>query len=499
MKPILIALAAALSLAAAARAGDLATVVQGRLQGVTAGAVTSFKDIPYAAAPVGPLRWRPPQPAAAWPAVRKADAFGPACTQPMGFPMPMSEDCLTLNVWAPATAVPGARLPVMVWIHGGAFVWGAGGTPFYDGTHFAERGVILVTLNYRLGRFGFFAHPALAREEGLTGDYGLMDQVAALKWVQANIAAFGGDPARVTVFGESAGGMSVNYLLTSPMARGLFAQAITESGFARAGAPTLAEAEAVGTRVAAGLGVTGVDAAALAALRALPADRLNAAPTGLDDPLIAGPMIDGKLIVETVKSALAAGREARVPLIVGGNSWEASLFPNVGKNPETVLAKAGARRDALIALYGGGGLGRIATDVTTDAAVIEPDRFEARALTRDGAPAYLYYFSYVPVAQRATQPGAPHGGEVLYVFDNLPPSDLTLGGRHIPAATPEDRKVSEAMIDAWTTFAKTGSPGQGWPRYTLATDTALEFGVDGVAPRPAFRKAKLDVLEAVAK
>jgi para-nitrobenzyl esterase len=491
-----------LAFAGVAIAGDAVTIGQGTLHGATAGAVTSFKAIPYAAPPVGPLRWRPPQPPAPWQGVREASVVGPGCIQPRRYPVPLTEDCLTLNVWKPAAAAAGARLPVMVWIHGGSFVYGAGGSPAYDGTHYAERGVVMVTLNYRLGRLGFFAHPALTREgAGPVANYGLMDQIAALKWVKANIAAFGGDPAKVTVFGESAGAISVNYLLTSPMARGLFSQAIVESGFARQQPKALADAQAQGAKFAADLGVAGDDAAALTALRALPADKLSAAPDGVTDPTIPGPILDGKLIVEPVAAAFAAGHQARVPLIVGGNSWEASLLPKAARYPEVALARLGGNRDELVALYGGpADLAKVANDAVTDAAVIEPDRFEARAMARAGQPAYVYFFSYVPAADRASLPGARHGAEVLYVMGNLPTADGDLAGRHFTAATADDRKISEAMLAYWVAFARTGDPGQAggpaWPRYDPRTDTVLEFGPDGVNARPAFRKARLDFIEA---
>src|SRR5579872_3814028 len=221
LRPLIAALAATLTVAAVAGCasaadGPVVKLAQGALQGVAAGDVETFKGVPFAAPPVGDQRWRPPGPAPAWTGVRPAADFGPICLQAATFrfaQMPMSEDCLTLNVWRPAGAKPGAKLPVMVWIYGGAFIQGAGSLSYYDGTRFAEGGVVLVTFNYRLGRFGFFAHPALDGGPGPVGNYGLMDQIAALKWVRANIGAFGGDPAKVTIFGESAGAISVNYLM----------------------------------------------------------------------------------------------------------------------------------------------------------------------------------------------------------------------------------------------------------------------------------------------
>jgi para-nitrobenzyl esterase len=498
-----ILLAAAPSLAQA----QVVKIPQGALQGSRFGDVSVFKDIPYAAPPVGPLRWRPPGPQPAWTGVRDATAFGPACFQPSAKPPQVSEDCLTLDIWAPANLAPTQKAPVMVWIHGGAFIAGSGAEPFYDGTHFAERGVVLITINYRLGRFGFFAHPALTAADpaGPLGNYGLMDQIAALKWVTANIAAFGGDPDNVTIAGGSSGATSVDYLMLSPMARGLFSKAIAQSGFGRSvaapirGTPT--SGEAIGARIAGALGVTGDGPAALAALRALPAEMLNASPSGLADPEIPAPMIDGKVIPETIAAGFAAGHEAHVPFLAGGNSWEASLFPGIAKDPEATLAQSGAAREAAIALYGGpADLAKVAADLTTDALVTEPNRFLAQALNRDGGRAYLYHFAYVPQAERGATPGAAHGAEVMYVFDNLPAAPVTVGGLAIPAATCDDRRLAEAMNAYWARFAEASTPGSAgdvpWPRFTDAGQAVMVFGPDGPDPQPDFEKPRLDFLAA---
>ncbi|MFI4936684.1 MAG: carboxylesterase/lipase family protein [Caulobacterales bacterium] len=482
---------------------------QGDVTGVAAGTVESFKGIPYAAPPVGELRWRPPAPGAKWTGVKAAEAFGPACMQPVrtGFgPAPAtSEDCLTLNVWRPAQRPAGAKLPVMLWIHGGAFVSGSGGTPFYDGTHFAEHGVVIVTINYRLGRFGFFAHPALDGGAGPVGNYGLMDQIAALKWVQANIAAFGGDATNVTVFGESAGAISVNYLVASPAARGLFAKAIAESGFGRATPYQLKgarSAEQVGEFFATGVGIKGEDAAAAAALRALTADQVNAPYGGLSDPNMPSPMVDGVIVKETIARAFANGHQAHVPFMEGGNSYEASLFPQVGDNPDPVIARAGDRAKVL-ALYGNADPAKVARDLTTDSMITEPTRYLAAEMDKAGVPSFVYHFSYVPAAQRATAFGAPHGGEISYVFDNLRDTAFSFGTRTFPAATADDHKISDAMIAYWVAFAKTGDPGSAggvaWPRYTVKSDQLLEFGADGVEVRQGFEKARLDFLEVKAE
>ena len=511
MSRLLAVLAAGCVLAAAAAqaAPDQARVRSGALKGVVTGEVASFRGIPYAAPPIGALRWRAPQPAKAWEGVRSAGDYGPACIQTpgaSGYRGAESEDCLTLNIWTPIQR-RGARLPVMVWIHGGGFVGGSGAR--YDGAHFAEDGIVLVTLNYRLGRLGFFAHPALSRTnpEGGLADYGLMDQIAALKWVRANISAFGGDPGNVTVFGESAGGMSVNYLLVSPLARGLFAKAISESGFGRTPGAPLARARASGAAFIKTLGLSGDDAATAGAMRALPASALAAPTKGLTDPDTPGPIIDGVLVAQTVPAAFAKGDQARVPLLVGGNSFEASLLPEVIRHPEAVLDRLGPHRDGAVTLFGSGDSIKAAANLVTLSQVIEPDRFLARQAAKVGTPAFVYYFSYVPEAIRSQTLGAGHGAEVSYVFETLPKapfdrpaSDTRLGPRHFPAATPADEAISRAMHAYWVAFAKTGDPGNAggppWPAVTPASDPVIEFGADGVNLRPGFEAFKLDMLAA---
>ena len=502
IRTIVATAAALLALAGSAAASpDTVRVAQGQLHGAVSGPVASFKGIPFAAAPVGDLRWRPPQAAKPWTGVRDATAYGPMCMQMRRVTgaVNQSEDCLTLNVWTPANFKPGAKLPVMVWIHGGSFTGGSGSNAIYDGTHFAERGVVLVTVNYRLGRLGFFAHPAIAAEQpnGPLANYGMMDNLAALKWVQANIAAFGGDPRNVTAFGESAGGILINDLMSTPQSKGLFAKAISESGFGRIpGLPMKGDgpntAEKQGLAYAASLGITGTGPDALKALRALTAQQLSAG-TGQITPIL-----DGVIMPEGPTAAFAAGHEQKVPYIAGGNSWEASLLPTARGIDQT-----GPLKDKLIAAYGGAANPVAFQDFTTEAAVIEPDRNLARLHTKNGQKAWTYYMSYIPAAQRATVHGMSHGGELIYVFGTLPAKDMDIGTRHIAAATPEDRKISEAMTAYWVAFAKSSDPdsagGVAWPRYEPATDAALEFGADGVHVRPAFHKQSLDLVEQAAK
>ena len=495
-----------LTAGAAAAAPDQVTIHDGALKGVVSGDVVSFKGIPFAAPPVGDLRWRAPQPAAAWSGVRSAETYGPACLQGGQFGgmagANASEDCLTVNVWAPNH--PAAKkLPVMVWIYGGGFIGGASGTPFYDGANFARDGVVMVSLNYRLGRLGWFAHPALTKEgKGPLGNYGLMDQIAALKWVKANIAAFGGDPKNVTVFGESAGGISINFLMVSPAAKGLFAKAISESGFGRFDPPPIAVAEAGGAAYAKTQGVEGDGPAALAALRAIPGKTLAANPGGLADAGVPRPMVDGTIIVERVDDAFKRGHQAHIPYLVGGNSFEASLFARAtAANPEIILAQAGPDRAKTVAVFDPAGDPlHAAYNISTESMISEPNRYLARADARAGVPAYLYYFSYVPAAARAATPGAGHGSEISYVFGNLPRAPITYGTRVIPAATPEDLTASKAMHAYWVAFAKTGNPasagGPRWPAYTFANDALVEFGADGVNVREGLLKPRLDLIEA---
>jgi para-nitrobenzyl esterase len=446
------------------------------VQGSVYGDIASYRGIPFAAPPVGELRWRAPQPAKAWTGVRDASTYGPACNA--------AEDCLTVNVWKPASAKAGAKLPVMVWIYGGSFTSGSGSA--YDSTSFAKRDIVAVTFNYRLGRAGWFAHPALTKNapagEGV-GNYGLQDQIAALKWVKANAAAFGGDPNNVTIFGESAGGISVNLLMAQPAARGLFHKAISESGFGRLDPRPLKEAEGFGQTFFAGKGVTGDGADALKTMRALPfAEMMANQPLGST-----GPIMDGKTVVISTADAFAQGKEAKVPYLLGGNSNEASLFPTA--NPAVRLAAITSQRAALDSAYDPdkkGDAARTVNALVTDQLITEPDRLLARLHAKNGQPTYVYYFSYLPPQQRATAMGLAHGAEIGFVF-----------GRS--TGNPEDYSTSQAAGAYWASFAKYGDPGAAggpkWPKYDPATEARLEFGMDGVHVRNQFNKARLDWIE----
>ena len=494
--------------ARAAAAADEAKVRDGALKGVVTGEVAAFKGIPYAAPPLGALRWRAPRPAAKWTGVRDASAFGPACLATgdgFGSGANQSEDCLTLNVWTPANHA-GRKLPVMVWIHGGGFTGGASSARFYDGTAFARDGVVLVSLNYRLGRLGWFAHPALLKEDGPHGNYGLMDQMAALKWVRRNAAAFGGDPGNVTVFGESAGAISINQIMISPKGAGLFDKAISESGFGRFDSPSIAAMSQAGATYMTGLGVTGDGSDAAAKMRALPAKEVLKPAAGLDAADAPRPMIDGDLIRERSDDGFAKGHQLKVPYIVGGNSFEASLFARqVLAAPEVQLASVkGATRDQVVQAFGAGNAQAAAFNVMTATLITEPDRDLARLDAKAGVPTWRYFFAYVQEAQRGpTMPGAGHGSELSYVFDTLPRTPVPYNGRTLPAASPSDLAVSHAMHAYWTAFAKTGDPGAAggvaWPRFDVASDPVLQFGPDGrVTVQHDLQKARLDLIAASA-
>lgn len=495
----------------------------GLLRGVNEGDVDVFKGIPYAAPPVGEYRWRPPQPVKNWEGVRDATKFGANCAQ-AGWPRKpgtiaegSNEDCLYLNIWRPAKSKSGKKLPVMVWIHGGAFVFGSGASPETFGVQFAKQGVLLITINYRLGRLGFFAFPALSKEhpQEPKGNYGLMDQVAALNWLKQNIAAFGGDPDNVTIFGESAGGVSVHSLLTIPAANGLFHKAILESSGGRDGVLTgrpinkenadsfyPVSAETIGVNFAKRHKIEGTDDNALSKLRALPVEEIIDAGEETDGPggarIYSGPILDGTFVVETSQSAYNNGRQSKVPIIIGSNSAEVPAGFVNANSKEELLSMFGNLKDEAKATYDPDGktaFAEMLSMVNTDKIWAEPARFTANAFYKNETAAYVYVFSYVPDTLKKMMPfGAPHASEIPYVFNNLNTR------RGINFTSEADINVAKTMNTYWANFAKTGNPnGKGlpkWPAYHPQKNRIIEIQADGKAVgKPDPKKARLDVIE----
>lgn len=461
------------------------TIGDGAIEGVAAdGDVIHYWGIPFAAPPVGDLRWRAPQPPKPWTGTLAADHFGHDCMQnevpgrlwPHREPAP-SEDCLYLNIWAPRTA---AGAPVMVWIYGGAFQIGSSASIVYDGENFAADGVVFVSFNYRVNKFGFFAHPALTKESAKAplGNYAVLDQIAALKWVKANIDKFGGDPNNVTIFGESAGAMSVQYLMASPLAKGLFDKAISESGFGRFHLQSFAEAEAKGKAAAAGWGVKNDD---LAALRAVPAKQVLGDTTMSHNGF--WPMIDGKTIPEQTITSFESGRIAHVPFIVGSNSYEIGLFPALATGLSHKMSPVWPKVETLYDGFGSHHVNVIETQVQTDIMLTEPTRELARATARTGMPTYIYYYSYVNPTLRAKYPGAPHFFEVPAVFGTMSVIE--------PHPGPETPEVVKAMHSRWVAFAKTGKPGN-WPVFGNGHEEWLDFTALGPVVRQDLLKPRLD-------
>src|SRR5262249_4220487 len=408
-------------------ASNTVAVEGGQLRGTTVDGIRIFKGIPFAAPPVGALRWKGPQPVVAWSGVKAADTFGAQCMQqpyPAGSPyasapQPTSEDCLYLNVWTAARE--GEKRPVMVWIHGGGWTRGSGSTAVYDGAILAKKGVVVVTTNYRLGAFGFFAHPELTKESPThaSGNYGILDHIAALKWVQNNIAAFGGDPTRVTIFGESAGSWSVSVVPPTPLGRGLFPRAIGERGGQFAGTTTLAQAERRG--VAFGTSVSG---RTLADLRALPADKL----LGVESFRTAV-NVDGYVLPEDVRSIFARGRQNSVPVLVGSNADEMTTLSNAATFPTSTeefhlqmavrFPGCSPQFDAAYPVKTEADIPAVLLALGRDQTFTSEMRTWARMVTAAGQKAFLYQFTHVPPSPNAKTWGAYHASEIAYVFGTL--------------------------------------------------------------------------------
>ena len=453
--------------------------------------VTVYKGIPYAAPPVGDLRWQAPQTPPTWQGTRDAAAFGPACMQQpyaenslyrsdLG---PINEDCLTLNVWTTHQT----KLPVMVWIHGGALTRGSGATTWYDGEALARKGVVVVTINYRLGAFGFLAHSELTAEspQHTSGNYGILDQVAALQWVKRNIAAFGGDPDKVTIFGESAGSWSTNCLMASPLTRGLVHRVIGESGAFFGVMKKLNEAEKTGAKLG-----------DLKTLRAKPAEEILKASY---DQRAMGPLVDGYLLPTDIYTIFKQGKQTDVPLLAGYNADEGTAFANWNGDVDAFVKQARQRF--------GGNADEFLKAYPVDTPEHAKESFYAtfrdttfgwnmrtwgRMVEKTGHhPAYLYYFSRVPPGPQAERYGAYHASEIPYVFS-------TLGLLKRPAEG-VDGQLAEAMSNYWANFAKHGDPnGPGlpkWPAYKAKDEVWMEFNGAEPKTRVELNKAKLDVMD----
>jgi len=453
----------------------------GPLVGAYTEGVSEYLGIPYAQPPVGPLRWAAPKPASPWVEPRQARQFAPACMQETEKDLgeqnigsaPISEDCLYLNVWSPLPIHDSKifrkrehKLPVMVWIHGGGFRLGSASLPAYHGRSLARKGAVVVTINYRLGIFGFFAHPSLNTKTGLDGNYGLLDQVQALRWVKQNISHFGGDEDNITVFGESAGGASILYLMASGSTEGLINKSIVQSGALDLPETNRYEMEAIALRTTKDFGL-GANATS-DELRALPALRVQKAmPKARTDTM---PFIDGKFLKMGMSQSFKKGEFHKIPLLIGSNNYEAGFFP-----PEfssRVPAKLGqenwTKASQLTDGYGTGKLTLKAAQIATDLFATVGTKLVAEASAKFGKPTFRYYFSYVSPTKRKSLVGAVHGAEIDYIFQT------TLGHSNAPV---EDMRIANELQSRWIEFAKSGIPNlEGhiqWPLYQASNDTRL--------------------------
>ncbi len=482
---------------------DTVKVTGGSVQGVAVSNIVSFKGIPFAAPPVGENRWRPPQPVKNWSGVKRADTFAPGCMQDpsmavaFGAPSKVSEDCLYLNVWTPAHT-PSERFPVMVWIYGGAFAGGMTSIPLYDGTHLAQQGVVIVSIAYRVGAFGFLATPQLGREAKGSGNYGLLDMIAGLQWVKKNIEGFGGDSARVTIFGESAGGIAVSMLASSPLAKGLFHRAISESGgyfqppkYANEGGQDgvpLKIADKQGEQFLATLGTNDI-----AAARTL-SSALILREAGQPQAPRFWPVYDGYVLPGDVYEMYELNRFNDTPVLIGTNSDEGALFAQPGLTAASFTAQVregyGAKADAILTAYPAANDAEAATsskNLFRDTAFAWPTWAWARLQSRVGKnPVFVYYFDHRTVL---SPDGAPHGAEMSYVFGNPDP--------RLGPPTASDNALSERMMSYWVNFAKFGNPnGTGLPSWPPFTETAQQvLYLDGaIAAKPVPNVQQLQVL-----
>lgn len=494
---------------------DPVKVEQGLLAGTSGSAadIRVYRGVPFAAPPVGDLRWKPPYSAASWHGVRQATEFSNACWQ-TPYPAaaaiyqaklpPLSEDCLYLNIWTPAKSATN-RLPVMVWIHGGGFTRGFSGTSSYNGEVLARKGAVIVTINYRLGVFGFFAHPGLSAESvhHSSGNYALLDQIAALHWVKTNIAAFGGDPDRVTIFGESAGSWAVNALMASPLARGLFQRAIGESGGLFSPMKTLTEAEKEGEKLVASLTPpvkpeSDPRASAFSTLKALRAKSAEELLKASDSEAVRA-IVDGWVLPQDVATIFAQGKQNDVPLIVGYNADEGTALAPQGANMKALMfiggihQRYGSQADALLKIYPAASDEQAVSSFYSayrDQAFGWEMRTWARMASKTGhQPAYMYYFSRRPPGPQSARLRAFHASEIAYVFGTFvwpfPWEDT-------------DKKLSDAITSYWVNFAINGNPNRDnlieWPTYNAKDDKVLEFG-DQITVQSEINKTGLDFFD----
>jgi len=473
----------------------------GWIQGTVEEELTVFKGIPFATPPVGELRWKAPQPVQKWNGIKKTTSFAPAPIHAMDPPSGKSEDCLYLNVWTPVKEA-GERLPVLVWIYGGGFSMGATSILGYSGENLAKKGVILVSIAYRVGPLGYLAHPELSAEDPhkVSGNYGLLDLIAGLEWVQKNIGAFGGDPGKVTIFGESAGGIAVSMLCASPLAKGLFQGAISQSGgsfgpprpttYPGENLKLLKTAENDGLAYAERAGVS-----TLAALREIEADSLPGG-FGMGN---AWPIIDGYVIPDDQYNLYEAGQYNDVPVLIGYNSDEGLSFTRVNSPGEFISGveeRYGKFAEALLQAYpvGENSIPKTARDLARDAAFGWHTWIWARLQSRTGkSKVFYYYFDQHPDYPEDSPQyghGSPHGQDVAYVFMHLDASD--------PKITPSDLEISEAMGTYWTNFAKYGDPnGEGVPEWPAFSDKNPDVMYLGPTPHtgPVPSAKSLEVLD----
>jgi para-nitrobenzyl esterase len=472
----------------------------GKVSGAIIGSqhdISVYKGIPYVAPPIGALRWRAPQPVKPWDGVREAIAFGPIQPQvrrgaaPAANAPRQNEDSLYLNVWTPAKNATD-KLPVMVWIHGGGFTYGSGSAGIYDGTRLAEHGVVLVSFNYRLNVLAGFAHPSLTTETGGgSGNYGTLDQIAALQWVRRNIAAFGGDPGNVTIFGESAGGISVSVLMVSPLAKGLFHRAIVESG-STAEIATLASAEKAGEELVSKMGLAS-DPHLLDTLRSKSWGEIPGAAN-----YRGAPIVDGKAILDQPGTLCAAGKQHDVSMIVGFNRDEATFFlatrgplpKTVDEYRQSVRTQYGEAADRVLQLYPAQSDADVYWAVIalrTESGIGLSVRNQLRGMSTVTAKTWMYYFTHLMPGPNAETMGVTHAAELSYVFGTLPDREETRTAR----------PVSDAMVRYWTQFAKTGDPNQSglpqWPSFGKGHEAYLELG-DAIKADTDLEKEKFDAL-----